>query len=109
MLAEAARHPEEDMQCSAVYEGDATQVEQETGLVRRHESFETLLEFTRVREVELTADADEDLMGVGRALGLELIRRHSTRRHHLPGIVKSPNDWSFESRATGVKVQHCRG
>ena len=103
LLAETARDCEEDMQGSAVDEGDATQVEQETGLVRRYERFETLLEFTRVGEVELTADADEDLMGVVRALGLEIVRCHSIRRHHLPGVVKSPNDRRLRPAPRGYR------
>ena len=88
LLSQAMRELEENMDCCAVYEGDPAQVEEEAGVVPS-ECFETRLEVAGVREIELSADADENVVLTLGGLGLQLVRRHAPRRHNQFEIVKS--------------------
>jgi anti-sigma B factor antagonist len=88
LLSQAVRELEENMHCGAVDEGDPTQVEEEAGLVPG-KRFETRLEVGGVREIELSADADENVVLTLGGLGLQLVRGHAPRRHDLFEIVKS--------------------
>lgn len=89
------------MQDSAVDESDAAQVEHQRRPVRRDERLQLLLELGRVREVELTADTEQNPLRIVGALGLELERRHAISRHDLRGGVKSSSCVRLPERPCG--------